>query len=190
MRELKYREAVSKLMNGELSFNERLGNWAAGLCGESAELDSLVDDAITFDELVRNKLDKLIDEASDCRWYATAFTITLNAPVWWFIGIPNTTKEWSPQKHTQLMMRYAGQINDVVKKVIYHKHPFDAAHRTKILGLLDLYIRVYNSFLFNINTSDNWVKEYNVKKLSARYEGLMFTTAQSLNRNNEIMSPE
>jgi hypothetical protein len=184
MNEVNYRKAVEQLMNPKLTFNEKLGNWASGLCGESAELDELADEA-TFDELCRTKFDKLIDESSDCRWYATAFTITLDVPEWWTVDGPNTPIPHSPQQHTRYMMRIAGKINDVVKKVIYHGHEFDNNRRAEILGLLADYMRYYQSFLWHISISDEQVKQYNVNKLAKRYKNLKFTTEQSVNRNNE-----
>src|ERR1043165_2820107 len=119
MNETKYRAAVNKLMNPKLTFNERLGSWASGLCGESAEVDEGIGPCLTFDAI---DISKVVDELSDCRWYATALTVTLQVPEWFILDGPNTPLGISPTEHTRLMMRCAGKLNDVVKKVIYHGH--------------------------------------------------------------------
>jgi hypothetical protein len=175
MDEQTYRESVKKFMNGSLTFNEKLVNFALGLCGESAELDYVISEG---------QREKVIDEAGDCRWYFTALNILLEASSIYEHSFP-PAYYLSAQYLSREMMREAGRVADLIKKVVFHKHSLDK-HKEQILNRLRAFSWKYNALLIKCDFTDEEVKQYNVNKLAARYKDLVFTTEQSINRNNEL----
>jgi NTP pyrophosphatase (non-canonical NTP hydrolase) len=110
MNEQFYREAVAKLINPKLNFEQRLGNFALGLVCE------------------------------------------------------------------------AGEIGDLIKKILYHNHPMTEELRTKLekeLGDVRFY---YTALLTLLDFEDKHIKQGNIDKLSKRYPNLEFSTERSLNR--------
>jgi hypothetical protein len=177
MNEQFYRNVVSKLMNPKLTSNERLGNWAAGLCGESAEVDEIIGNT---SPTAVNK-NKLLDELSDCRWYMTAFCVDLHLSEQFTLDSLNASYMSPVGYQSRLLMRQAGRVADLIKKIIYHGHPLER-HRDELITELVKYSLIYGSLLTHFSLTDEQVKQHNYDKLIARYEGLNFTTEQSINR--------
>lgn len=175
MKEQEYRNAVAKLANPKLTFNERLGNWAAGICGESAEVDI----AVEFGDKLKVK-----DELSDCRWYLTAFCVDLDLPLA-FISPEFAIYYDNADQQSRMLLRVAGNIADIIKKVIYHGHPL-TKHVHELINLLSEYVSTYVGLADLMELTDDEITTYNFQKLSARYKDLNFTTSQSVNRNNEL----
>jgi hypothetical protein len=179
MKEVQYKDAVAKLMNPKLSAKQALLNWVCGLAGESAEIDELIGYTRWQCDLNRAKL---LDELSDYRWYLTACGITMDSCAK-NVSLPkNVLTGW--QELSRQLMRYSGKLLDIVKKVVFHKHPLDKVHREMIEVQLQNCWRTYNALLSSFKIKDSQVTTYNYKKLSARYKNLKFTAAQSLNRKN------
>lgn len=178
MNEEKYQESVISLMNGDLTFDEKLGNFALGLVCETGEVIEAID--------AKNK-DKVLDELSDTRWYFTANAILLKLEV--YIDLYSMyagASYWYENIEKQLLLK-ACKYGDLIKKVIYHKHPLEQ-HKKELMSLLFEYYVLYRRVLTGHNLTDEQVKQYNYDKLNARYKGLKFTTDQSINRNNEILN--
>lgn len=75
----------------------------------------------------------------------------------------------------------AGEVADLVKKIIGHGHPLDMAKMTKELGDVLWYVATLSRHL---GLSLQFVAEANIEKLRARYpDG--FTTERSMNRDPE-----
>jgi NTP pyrophosphatase (non-canonical NTP hydrolase) len=177
MIESDYRIAVARLINPTLNSSERLANWATGLCGESAEVDEVIDQNQTFSSV---SYVKLLDELSDCRWYLTALCISLG------INVPELDSSRlvayaPPNVYSRSLMRRAGKIADVLKKVVFHSHGLPR-HRPDLYDLVDKYAQVYFSLLAGAEITDDFVTSHNYQKLSARYKNLEFTSEQSINR--------
>jgi hypothetical protein len=172
MEEQIYRESVQSLMNGSLTFDEKLGNFALGLVCETGELAEKLDNA---------EPDKILDEFSDCRWYFTANEMML--------GITSLSNIYAlPARKTgvQTLLIKACKFGDLIKKVIYHKHPLEQ-HIVDLEMFLWQYYVEYRHLISMWGFTDEQVKQFNHDKLSARYKGLKFTTEQSINRKNEIV---
>jgi NTP pyrophosphatase (non-canonical NTP hydrolase) len=72
----------------------------------------------------------------------------------------------------------AGETTDLIKKIVYHGHTFDADHLVKELGDV-LWYAAYLATTLGISLS--YVMEMNIAKLKARYpEG--FDAEKSINR--------
>lgn len=184
MEEQAYREFVKGLMNPKLSFNEKLGNCASGLCGESAEVDAVIGDAEFMEDI--NRL-KLADELGNCRWYGTALCLTMGRDSIVFYEGAITYQATPASQLTRLLMRNAGKVNDVVKKIIYHGHNFED-EESKLWNALVQYVHTYRALLQKFHDKDRDIKQVNYNKLSGRYKDLKFTTEQSVHRNNELIT--
>jgi|SRR5690348_14200962 len=74
-----------------------------------------------------------------------------------------------------------GEVNDIIKKIIFHKHPFDPAQYEKLLdeiGDVAWYLAYLTAAL---NSDFETVFKRNVAKLQKRYPN-GFSEADSLNR--------
>jgi NTP pyrophosphatase (non-canonical NTP hydrolase) len=172
MKEREYKDSVEKLMNASLSFDEKLVNFALGLVCETGEL---------AEAIISGNENKILDEFSDCRWYFTASGLLLQYSQYLelydeYFGID----EYTGTTETDLLIT-ACRYGDLIKKVIYHKHPLER-HEAQLRENLLRYYLGYRDLIQKFNLTDEDIKQYNVNKLSARYQGLTFTSEQSLNR--------
>lgn len=74
----------------------------------------------------------------------------------------------------------AGETVDLIKKVIYHGHPFDADKLKKEIGDV-LYYAMILAWSYDLNPDE--IVELNVEKLKTRY-GNQFCADKSLNRKD------
>ncbi len=72
----------------------------------------------------------------------------------------------------------AGEVTDLVKKVVFHKHPLDKEKLVKELGDVFYYAEILMS---EINVTRKDVEKANLEKLNKRYPS-GFSSEASLNR--------
>ena len=154
--------------NGEptnqVEFENMLGNYAMGLSGETSEAYMMI-----------NNREQLLLELGDIAHYAVGLLLLAK------IEIPQ------PLRHTLIGLTYeeqfkslirdSGEIVEHVKKVIYHRHEFNAdtfQAAVRILKVIRSIARIHNSSL-------DKVLQMNIDKLKTRYPE-SFNTADSINR--------
>lgn len=76
----------------------------------------------------------------------------------------------------------AGEVVDIVKKIVFYKKPIDRQHLLEECGDLIWYANLMIHAL-----ESNWeeVLEANIRKLEARYPNLRFDAEHALNRNKD-----
>lgn len=149
-----YQREAYKTCNPDLTHEQRMGNWIAGLAGETAELFEVAEQALT-QPLLYSKIDK---ELGDSCWYgaalATQCRLALSAvldhqlfdiyQMWvvagdtelksldeggaMFSGLNPLLRGPKTQKiyvRCGRVSKSAGLLCDYLKKVLYHKHELD-----------------------------------------------------------------
>lgn len=101
-----------------------------------------------------------------------------------------TAKEFEG-KHMDLMHAAAGmageagEVVDVVKKIIFYGNPVDRTHLIEEMGDQLWYI---NLMINRLGTTWSEVFEVNIAKIEARYPGLRFDPSLAINRNTQAES--
>ena len=181
MEETAYREKVKQLMNPNLTHEERMANFALGLVGGVAELGELV--------FLDNSIIEIKDESSDITWYFTALCIEFDFEykilnhIYTYPILHKILREGDTEEVVRALSIISGKIADLVKKVVYHKHPL-TQHQWILFDLMsDFKLYFENYLLGSLGLNILEVRDYNIEKLSKRYPNLQFSSERSINRN-------
>jgi NTP pyrophosphatase (non-canonical NTP hydrolase) len=97
--------------------------------------------------------------------------------------MPNKGFEMDVSNYSMGLSGEAGEVVDVLKKIIHHGHEHNNLSQLKLMGELGDVMHYVSGLctLLNLNLED--VCKYNIEKLKTRYpEG--FSTEASVNRND------
>lgn len=152
---------------------------ALGLAGEAGEVLELTREVALGNCDAYTELEK---ELGDFLWYVFAIATKLRVVTllvdYFIMSLHCDICNESTHTYASKMCGFAGDICDIIKKVVFHKHPNDIDAVAFLLNMclesVDLLCRK-----LNINVSD--VMEANIEKLKVRYpEG--YTSEDSVKR--------
>lgn len=97
------------------------------------------------------------------------------------LAIRTANLETAPMCHAAMgIAGEAGEIADVVKKVVFHTKPLDRSHLLEEVGDLLWYV---NLMIHTLDSSWGEVMAANIAKLEARYPDLRFDAERANNRD-------
>lgn len=77
-----------------------------------------------------------------------------------------------------------GEVNDIIKKVVFHRHEFDEATRNKLIEELGDVLWYVAALCSKLDVTMSHVMRQNIAKLQTRYKN-GYTSAESINRQPE-----
>lgn len=178
-----YVKACERTSRGLNTQEERYANYALGLCGEVTEVYELFKICDTMPG------PKLLKEIGDVLWYLLRFAscltndysiITLKR-FSLFNFYENTTKQINVIRLSEMMVMNAGNIADIVKKGVFHRHELP---KEEILIKLSYIYNLCELLLYCFGITIEEAMIANVTKLNLRYPN-GFSTEDSLMKRDE-----
>jgi len=156
--------------NGEpanpIEFENMLGNYAMGLCGEVSEACMMINDK-----------EKLLLELGDIAHYAVGLLLLgkLEIPQ----PLRHTLIGLTYEENFKVLIRESGRVSEHAKKAIYHRHEFDANELQRVF----LVLKAIRNIARIQNVSLEKVLQMNIDKLKTRYPE-SFTVEDSIARKD------
>lgn len=152
-----------------IEFENMLGNYTMGLAGETAEAYEIFNkEPFTADELQALK-----NELGDISHYAVGLAALANIELPEHIELELDPEDIAPCEVFKQLITETGLILDYAKKVIYHRHAFDAT-KLNVVEVLTLVKSIAKAY--GLKYSE--VLDANIDKLKTRYPE-KFTPAAS-----------
>lgn len=197
----RYQSFAVKLMNPNLTANERLANCALGLADEMCELAEAM--FTTNGEAIRTRFTNqeklnLLKELGDLAWYGAVlahdFGYQLTDVVYpeFIYDVKSSAYTTARDKYIALQISLTG-IMTSVKHIAFHAHPKDSNHAIKVADGIGMLFESLPHFATILDcdtglTSNhdaiallNKILQMNEEKLTNRY-GDKFTTEASIHR--------